>query len=338
MKGIDISSYQGNNINFNAVKADGIEAVIVKATESINYTNMYFDSHTQGVINAGLKLGFYHFFRGQGIVEADYFCDTIAPYKDKMAIKPVIDVEVPLADINNQVLAFINRVKERLGIDCIIYSGAYFAGENLNDTRLLKYPIWIAHYDVSEPAQKGIWVNGNVAGHQYSSEALINGISGPCDINNFNEEIFIKKVSVINNEYIGGIYEMPGSINMRAKYRVNGVDVWTRWYDMDKETCDPYKNITGIEIYTELPLKWGVCMNQKYINVEGSGIIEGAEVYAFQAYLTDQSKKTYYWVSSPGDVEGYEWWANNCKKENIPAVCENTKGCSPLNAIKLRLG
>ena len=218
MKGIDISSYQGNNINFNAVKADGIEAVIVKATESINYTNMYFDSHTQGVINAGLKLGFYHFFRGQGIVEADYFCDTIASYKDKMDIKPVIDVEVPLADINNQVLAFINRVKERLGIDCIIYSGAYFAGENLNDTRLLKYPIWIAHYDVSEPAQKGIWVNGNVAGHQYSSEALINGISGPCDINNFNEEIFIKKVSVINNEYIGGIYEMPGSINMRAKY------------------------------------------------------------------------------------------------------------------------
>ena len=131
---------------------------------------------------------------------------------------------------------------------------------------------------------------------------------------------------------------MPGKINMRAKYRENGVDVWTRWYDMDKETCDPYKNITGIEIYTELPLKWGVCMNQKYINVEGSGIIEGAEVYGFQAYLTDQSKKTYYWVSSPGDVEGYEWWANNCKTENIPAVCENTGGCSPLNAIKLRLG
>ena len=67
---------------------------------------------------------------------------------------------------------------------------------------------------------------------------------------------------------------MAGNINMTAKYRVNGVDVWTRWYDMDKETCDPYKNITGIEIYTELPLKWGVCMNQKYINVEGSGIIE----------------------------------------------------------------
>lgn len=340
MKGIDISSYQGNNINFNAVKADGIEAVIVKATESINYTNMYFDSHTQGVINAGLKLGFYHFFRGQGIVEADYFCDTIASYKDKMDIKPVIDVEVPLADINNQVLAFINRVKERLGIDCIIYSGAYFAGENLNDTRLLKYPIWIAHYDVSEPAQKGIWVNGNVAGHQYSSEALINGISGPCDINNFNEEIFIKKVSVINNEYIGGIYEMPGKINMRAKYQENGVTYWSRWYNMDEDSLDLYKNFKALEVHTTLPLRWGVFAKGKWVGLEGSGIIdaEDSTINGFQAYLTDNSQHTYYWMSSPGDEAGYEWWKNNCKRDNVPITSPITQGGTPINALKVRLG
>ena len=77
---------------------------------------------------------------------------------------------------------------------------------------------------------------------------------------------------------------------------------------------------------------------KKYINVEGSGIIEGTEVYGFQAYLTDHSKKTYYWVSSPGDKVGYEWWANNCTTENVPAVCKNSGGTTPLNAIKLRLG
>lgn len=150
------------------------------------------------------------------------------------------------------------------------------------------------------------------------------------NINNKNEN---------NDEkLIGGIYKMSGSINMRAQYEVNGCKVWTRWYNMDKETCDPYKNITGIEIYTELPLKWGVCMNQKYINIEGSGIIEGFPIFAFQAYLTDKSKRTYYWVSSPGDTQGYEWWCNNCKTENVPAVCENSKGTTPLNAIKLRTG
>ena len=174
MKGIDISSYQGNNIDFNAVKADGIDAVIVKATEDTAYTNMYFDSQTQGTLNAGLKLGFYHFFRGNGIAEADYFCNVIEPYKDRMEIKPVIDVEVPLNDINNQVLAFINRVKERLGLDCLIYSGAYFVGDNLTDTRLLSYGLWVAHYDVATPSMRGIW--NSYVGHQYSSTGSVSGI------------------------------------------------------------------------------------------------------------------------------------------------------------------
>ena len=41
-KGIDISSYQGYNIDFSAVRNSGIEICIVKATESTMYTNMYF--------------------------------------------------------------------------------------------------------------------------------------------------------------------------------------------------------------------------------------------------------------------------------------------------------
>ena len=191
MKGIDISSYQGNNIDFNAVKADGIDAVIVKATEDTAYTNMYFDSQTQGTLNAGLKLGFYHFFRGNGIAEADYFCNVIEPYKDRMEIKPVIDVEVPLNDINNQVLAFINRVKERLGLDCLIYSGAYFVGDNLTDTRLLSYGLWVAHYYVATPSMRGIW--NSYVGHQYSSTGSVSGISGNVDMNVFFDEVLIKR-------------------------------------------------------------------------------------------------------------------------------------------------
>ena len=339
MKGIDISSYQGCNIDFNAVKNSGVDIVIIKATESTEYLNMYFDYQVQGVINAGIKFGFYHFFQGNGIAEADYFCNAIEPYKDIMDVKPVIDVEIPLCDINNQTLLFINRVKERLGLDCLIYSGAYFAGDNLTDPELTKYGFWVAHYDTDTPAMKGIWKD--YVGHQYTDSGIVDGITGGVDSNIFTDDILINKPKQLKenkNYLIGGIYNMAGKINMRAKYKENGIDVWTRWYDMDKEACIPYKNIVGIEIYTDLPLKWGVCMNGKYVNIEGSGIIEGTEIYGFQAYLTDKSEKTYYWVSSPGDVEGYEWWCNNCKSENVPAVCVNTGGCSPLNAIKLRTG
>ncbi|MFR1199954.1 LysM peptidoglycan-binding domain-containing protein [uncultured Clostridium sp.] len=188
-KGIDISSYQGYNIDFSAVRNSGIEICIVKATESTMYTNMYFDSQASGALNAGLKVGFYHFFRGQGIAEADYFCSVINRYKDRMTIKPVIDVEVPVADINNQVLLFINRVKQVLGLDCVIYSGAYFAGDNLTDINLLNYGLWVAYYYVSTPTLRGIWTG--FVGHQYSDQGIIPGINGYVDLNNFYDGMFI---------------------------------------------------------------------------------------------------------------------------------------------------
>ena len=188
-KGIDISSYQGYNIDFSAVRNSGIEICIVKATESTMYTNMYFDSQASGALNEGLKVGFYHFFRGQGIAEADYFCSVINRYKDRMTIKPVIDVEVPVADINNQVLLFINRVKQVLGLDCVIYSGAYFAGDNLTDINLLNYGLWVAYYYVSTPTLRGIWTG--FVGHQYSDQGIIPGINGYVDLNNFYDGMFI---------------------------------------------------------------------------------------------------------------------------------------------------
>ena len=190
-KGIDISSYQGNNIDFNLVKNSGVKICIIKATESTMYTNQYFNIQTNGALNAGIDVGFYHFFRGQGIAEADYFCNVISQYKNKMTIKPVIDVEVQVPDINNQVLLFINRVKQRLGLDCVIYSGAYFAGDNLTDKKLLNYGLWVAYYYVREPILKGIWTN--YVGHQYSDQGIIPGISGYVDLDNFYDGMFIDK-------------------------------------------------------------------------------------------------------------------------------------------------
>ena len=188
-KGIDISSYQGYDIDFSAVRNSGVEICIVKATESTTYTNMYFDNHASGALNAGLNVGFYHFFRGQGIAEADYFCSVINKYKDRMTIKPVIDVEVSMADINNQVLLFINRVKQVLGLDCVIYSGAYFAGDNLIDINLLNYGLWVAHYYVSTPTLRGIWTG--FVGHQYSDQGIIPGINAYVDLNTFYDGMFI---------------------------------------------------------------------------------------------------------------------------------------------------
>ena len=219
-KGIDISSYQGYDIDFSAVRNSGVEICIVKATESTTYTNMYFDNHASGALNAGLNVGFYHFFRGQGIAEADYFCSVINKYKDRMTIKPVIDVEVSMADINNQVLLFINRVKQVLGLDCVIYSGAYFAGDNLIDINLLNYGLWVAHYYVSTPTLRGT----GFVGHQYSDQGIIPGINAYVDLNTFYDGMFIGNPG--SGESTGGVTPAPvgRTKNLDGTYTVKSND------------------------------------------------------------------------------------------------------------------
>lgn len=215
LKGIDISSYQGNNIDFNKVKNSGIDVCIIKATESTMYTNLYFDNQAKGALNAGLKVGFYHFFRGQGIAEADYFCSVISRYKDRMTIKPVIDVETVVNDINNQVLLFIYRVKEQLGLECMIYSGAYFAGDYLTDRKLLNYGLWVAHYYVQTPSLRGIWQE--YVGHQYSDTGSVPGITGNVDMNNFLDGIFLGSSSAGSGSSGGSVDAGSGGSTKRTK-------------------------------------------------------------------------------------------------------------------------
>ena len=47
IKGVDISGYQPN-VDFNAVKNDGVEVCIIKATESTIYPNSAFDYQVNG--------------------------------------------------------------------------------------------------------------------------------------------------------------------------------------------------------------------------------------------------------------------------------------------------
>ena len=61
MKFIDVSSHNGK-IDFNAVRNSGIEAVIIKSTEGTTYQDPMYLNNYNGAKNAGLKIGFYHFY------------------------------------------------------------------------------------------------------------------------------------------------------------------------------------------------------------------------------------------------------------------------------------
>ena len=190
MKGIDISNNDGR-INFNRVRESGVEIIIIKAPEVIDYIDPLLDSYYNDARSLGFKIGFYHFMseKTDPKRQAEDFWNAI---KDKsFECIPVLDIEVnnygrSASEVSDRCVDFLNRFKELSGYNCIIYTGGYFGRDTL-DSRIKAYKGWIAHYGVNAPMETGF----SVVGHQFTETGKIPGISVNCDVNNFNEGIFI---------------------------------------------------------------------------------------------------------------------------------------------------
>ena len=139
MKGIDISTHNGS-IDFNAVKNSGVEVVIIKATEGVDFVDNRLQEHYVKASSTGLHIGFYHFMseKTNPVQQANDFWDAI---KDKkFDVIPCLDIEVnnygrSAAEITDRCLQFLNQFKLISGYDCMIYTGGYFGRDNL-DSRI----------------------------------------------------------------------------------------------------------------------------------------------------------------------------------------------------------
>ncbi|EJO5349396.1 peptidoglycan-binding protein [Clostridium botulinum] len=194
MKGIDISMHNGS-INFGAVKSNGIEVVIIKATEGVDYVDPYLNQHYNGAKSQNINIGFYHFMseKTDPSQQAIDFWNSI---KDKkFNVIPTLDIETnnmgrSQKQISDRCIQFLTKFKALSGYNCLIYTGGYFGRDNL-DSRVKKYPGWIAHYGVNTPMATGF----SVVGHQYTEDGRINGVSTRVDMNNFTDGIFIGKTT-----------------------------------------------------------------------------------------------------------------------------------------------
>ncbi|WP_051540067.1 GH25 family lysozyme [Clostridium ihumii] len=200
LKGIDISNWQGD-IDYNQVKASGIKVVYMKASEGSNYKDAFLEQNYSRAKEQGLKVGFYHFFRGDAIGEARWFVECI---KNKVSdCLLALDIEVNCgmdkSTLTSACITFLEEVKRLTGKNVVVYTYTSFARENL-DSRLSKYPVWIADYDVNPPSYNGIW--SNWVGFQYTDKGYVPGVNGNCDVNEFNSGIFNGVVTINKNEGI----------------------------------------------------------------------------------------------------------------------------------------
>jgi lysozyme len=187
MKGIDVSHWQ-NQIDWDSVKSEGIEFVILKAGGSDNgfYTDKTFETNYTEARNHGLHVGAYYFVgpkctsRESGEADAKRFLEII---KGKQFDMPVyIDFEAPNAsNVSGNTDACIGfcEVMKAAGYYPGIYASDVSGFKNrLDKSKLTAYTWWVARYG-KEPEyaveRKDIW--------QYSSAGTVKGINANVDMN-----------------------------------------------------------------------------------------------------------------------------------------------------------
>ena len=215
LKGIDVSTAQGT-INWHRVADSGVEFAMIKATQGRGeglttkhlrrFTDSKFTQNITGATAAGIAVGVYHYMTAQTLKEAedeaDYFCDTIAPYRHKISLWAAVDVEsrMYLGKLTDRTLTDVTKrfmtIVQQRGYKPMLYTNPdhllyKFVPGAFNDAE-----IWLAHWMLPtgsplDVPNKRIWQYGAVGtaadvkkGYATIASGRIPGINAGCDVNN----------------------------------------------------------------------------------------------------------------------------------------------------------
>lgn len=231
LKGIDISTWNVVN-DYNSINAEAkqVDFAIIKATQGHSVTGNYsfftdskFISHLNGLHSVGVECGVYHYLTAKTVneakQEAEYFCNVIKPYKDKIKLWAAVDVEeksyLPLnnkALLTTIVTAFC-QVVASYGFKPIVYTNPDFLTNHM--VNIPEYDLWLALWrDVNNVPSFDTYPNMKI--WQYSSKGSITGMVGNVDMNL-------------------GFYEQTGSEEKQMEVTENKANVPSDWAVADWE-------------------------------------------------------------------------------------------------------
>lgn len=156
-RGVDVSVFQGG-IEWDKVKADGIEFAMIKATQGRSeqnaafrlFTDSCFVRNITGARAAGVRIGVYHYLTAETVPEAmeeaAYFLSVLAPYRGSVALYAAVDVESKYLPQDKKLLTqivhtFCSRVQAE-GYTPMVYTNPSFIKNRLGDIGM--WPLWLA--------------------------------------------------------------------------------------------------------------------------------------------------------------------------------------------------
>ena len=296
--GVDVSSYQDDEIDWEAAKASGIDFAIMRISVSLNRSgniesDRSFREHYNNARRAGVMCGVYVFSQAvnaeEGAREAEYAISRL----QRLGIGPE-DLMLPVymdyeffnkggsrlsglteKDAVAAAQAFCKTVQS-YGYDAGIYANSYFFANYLNNGRDLSdnTDLWIAQYSNSIKSEC------NYTKWQYSSSA---------------------KFDVIDS----------GSADR--------VDI-NYWY-IDKETGDPAINISG---NTNVDYTGDPVLPDFGIHYKSKHLVKGRDYIVGGIRNIDIGSESYAYIKGIGDYEGYALVPVNIKsgqydKINLPS-------------------
>ena len=185
-RGIDVSNFQGT-IDWNQVKAAGIEFAILKVGPVYGKPDSTFERNATECERLGIPYGVYYYSYARSVADANKEADrTLAWLGGHHPSLPVyydLEDRYILEDSNfsKDKLAqiaqtFCNRM-EAVGLKAGIYANLNWFNNYLNSPSLSGYDHWVAQYN---------WrcdYAGSYSFWQYSSRGNVPGVNGSCDMN-----------------------------------------------------------------------------------------------------------------------------------------------------------
>lgn len=192
-KGVDVSKYQGN-INWNQVKASGVEFAIIRVGyrgygSGALVEDPTFRQNIRGATAAGLKVGLYFYSQAvneaEAVEEASMVLRLCSGYNISYPI--YFDTEKVAGDTGRadnisrsqrtaNAVAFCETIRNA-GYRAGVYSYASWFYNQLNIANISQYSIWIAQYrdNLTFDYNYDIW--------QYTSSGQVPGIPARVDMN-----------------------------------------------------------------------------------------------------------------------------------------------------------
>lgn len=199
VQGIDVSHYQGE-IDWAAMKRQGMDFVYIKATEGSAHEDECFDKNWEQAKAAGMLRGAYHFFsfESEGKKQAEHFIKKVGDLRGSLI--PVIDVEYygkyvktppDVEKVRKEVRDMIDALEEEYGEKPMIYC-TYNVYWKYIEGAFDEVPLWIrnVYYPPEDIGRKWtLW--------QYTDKAQLDGYQG--DEESIDCNVFRGEIGQLNN-------------------------------------------------------------------------------------------------------------------------------------------